>query len=80
MTVRVSIAPATPGTKSKVFDVTDRAVLIAPSVAVYIVNGVAVAVVKLVIVTQPMQLLNTEKLPLSAPILAGFKNVIEVGV
>jgi hypothetical protein len=78
--IRASSAPETPGTKLKFFDATDRAVLIAPSVAVYIVNGVAVAVLKLVIVTQPVQFANAVKLPDSPPILAGFKNVIDVAV
>jgi hypothetical protein len=76
VTVRLGPTPL----KLKLSVVTDKAVVRAPSIAEYIVNGVAVPVLKLVIVTQPVQFASTVKLPLSPPMLAGLTNVIDVAV
>jgi hypothetical protein len=62
-------------------DTISDVVLVGPvSLAVYNVKGVAVDDVKLVIVTQPVHVLSSVKLPLTAPILAGLTNVTDVAV
>ena len=77
--VRLGSAPPT---KLNASDDTCSVVEIAPSVAVYSWNGVAVPLLKLpIIVTQPVQVVNIAKLPLGAPpMLAGLLNVIDVEV
>jgi hypothetical protein len=78
--VIVRLLSGLPGVKLNESLATDRLVERAPSAALYIVNGVAVPLVNDVIVTQPVQLAKSVKLPVSPPILAGLENVIEVDV
>jgi hypothetical protein len=69
-----------PLTKLKLSDATVSVVVAELFVAVYSWNGTDVAAVKLVIVAQPVQVPNTAKEPVEAPMLAGLANVMLVAV